>query len=696
MKYFSQLSLLLPFAFFCAAAALYLAGDRTVALTWVGLRHEVFVITAVILSLPLIYRQKWASDRNVLRGIRHLFFLIVMTGGILFLSRQRFSLLQQKIISQDWFRLNWSDSVFVVLWAFFSLIFILIALGTLRNLIYVKRRRNTARHFAWLMVLMLLYAFLGLYKSRTQTEFVENEFLKYFDNIVLFLLINFIVINSFRVGWINYLNKKQKLACFFGGFLLIPLQISFVNQFKEVSPVYNFSPFLERFVEMGMIFIAVYLSFAFLALLAHLPTARLYDRKLQQIRSLHDLSRVLSSEFDWDRLVQTIVRLAAQVTEAQYSWLELYVNGRLALASSWNLSLNEERRRQADEQDRLYEALRSERESLLLNEAGKDPLLRTLRRWKSGLGSLVAAPLITSDQVLGYLFAAKQEEFSFEQDDAEMMRAFADQAAAAIMNAKLVEQSLVKERLEQELRIAHEAQMKLLPKTMPVLNGMAFDAVCITANEVGGDYYDFFDIGEELTAVVVGDVSGKGPSAAFYMAEVKGIMEALAAERLSPEEMLAIVNETVYRNFDRNTFISLIYGLVDARRRRFTFCRAGHCPVYHYRAAEAAVRRLEPRGIGLGLTSSPLFQNTLETMIVDILPQDCFLLFTDGVIEARNPAGEEFGEERLAEAFQEANETHANEIKKHLLHRIYAFFDGAAAFDDLTFVLFKAVAETES
>ncbi len=693
MKYVSQLSLLLPLAFFISAAIQYIgisSGTPTVRAIYL---RDAFIFISLVLSLPLIYKQKWASDRNVLRGLRHLFFLILITSGILFLSGKRLGGLQERFFDKEVFISNLGDNVFIISWAFFSIVFILIALGTLRNLIYIKRKRATAANFTWLMVVLLLYSVTSLPQLYPDSRLPDTPLFKYVNYGVLFILINFAVINSFRVGWINYLNKKQKIGCFWGGVILVPVQIVFLVRFTQINPIMSFSPLLERFVEMGMVFLTIYLCFSFLALLAHLPTAKLYDRKMQQIQSLHNLSRALSSEFDWARLVRTIVKLAGEVTEAEFVWLELYdpATNKLMLISSKQLTPNERQSWTPESPRKLIETMRTAKETVICNQVGKNELVRYLQSWKQDLGSVIAVPLITSDRVLGYLYTGKKDEFGFEQDDAEMLRAFTDQAAIAVQNARLVEESLVKERLEQELRIAHEAQMKLLPKTMPKLPGIELEAVCITANEVGGDYYDFFEIGGDRIGVVIGDVSGKGPSAAFYMAEVKGIMEALAQETRSPEEMLIAANRTLYKNLDRKTFISLIYGILDPHNRKFTFCRAGHCPVYFIGSDQDKVSRLEPKGIGLGLDSGAIFDKSLQQMQIDLKPGDTFFLYTDGVTEARNPQGQEFGEENLEVALEAVKAQSSNEIKKQIIHEIYTFFDGKNAYDDLTFVIIKAL-----
>jgi phosphoserine phosphatase RsbU/P len=693
MRYVNQFSLLLPLGFFVVACAQFLGIISVDAYSVTSLyTRDGIILLSLILSLPLIYKQKWASDRNVLRGLRHLFFLILITSSILFLSGNRLSTLQDRFFDRDLLTGTFADSVFIISWAFFAVVFIFIALGTLRNLIYVKRKRTTARNFTWLMIFLLLYSITSVPVYYAENGF-DSKIYIYLNNATLFIFLNFAIINSFRVGWINYLNKKQKLGCFWGGLILTPVQIMFLIRFREINPIISFSPLLERFIELGVVFITIYLVTSFLALLSHLPTARIYDRKMQQIQSLQDLSRALSSEFDWSKLVRTIIKLASEVAESEFAWLELYDQkaGKLSLISSKNLTAVERKVWKSSTEGRLVDWLWKTKETMICNQVSKTELVSTIKLWKKDLGSLIAVPLITSDRILGFLYAGQKEEFGFEQDDAEMLRAFSDQAAIAVENARLVEESIVKERLEQELRIAHEAQMKLLPKQMPQLDGLEIDAVCITANEVGGDYYDFFELGPHKLGVVIGDVSGKGPSAAFYMAEVKGIMEALAKNVLSPKDMLVAANEILYKNFDRKTFISLIYGIIDAEERCFTFCRAGHCPLYYIDSECEEPRVLEPRGLGVGLDAGAIFEKTLEPMTIKMSENDTLMLFTDGVTEARNPKGEEFGEERLAEALLQAKDETPTEIKKSIIHNIYTFFDGQNAYDDLTFIIIKAL-----
>ncbi|MBN1996979.1 SpoIIE family protein phosphatase [candidate division KSB1 bacterium] len=696
MKSISKFSLMLPMVLFIAASVadthLYDEEAHRFALSYI---RESFIFIALLMSLPLVYKQKWTSDRNVLRGLRSLFFLILFTYLLYLYSRNRLgefiaNIQKSEIVQQT------ANYIFILSWAFFASVYALIILGTLRNFIFIKRRKRTFSQFGWLMVLIILYAGLRATPINLSLQ-VEIPFISSVSGttfqVLRFITINFMVINSFRVSWINFLNKKQKILCFWCGLLLLPLQYHFAFMFSRVNPVLPYSLVLGSFIELVVIFLTVYLSIAFLALLAHLPTARLYDRKMRQISSLHHLTREISGEFEMEKLVVTIVNLAAEVTEADFCWLELADSrdGSLELVSAKNLLKSERLSRLASFDESLSQWMIRQRTPYLDNQVTKTGPAKDLFLWKSDLFSLLAVPLLVSENVIGFLYAGRKEEFGFEQDDADMLQAFSQQAVIAVENTRLVKESLIKERLEQELKIAHEAQMKLLPKEMPKISDIELDAVCITANEVGGDYYDFFELAVDRLGIVIGDVSGKGPSAAFYMAEVKGVMEALAKEEHDPKKLLKSANLTLYQNLDRGTFVSLIYGVMDIKQQVFSFCRAGHCPILYCSTADANCQSLEPKGMGIGLDGGPAFDQLLEQTSVPIKKDCCLLLYTDGVIEARNRQFEEFGEQRLVKAFRKVKNLSAREIKKKLIYDIFTFIDGANATDDLTFIVIKGV-----
>lgn len=692
MKNWTSRSLLLPLGLFVAAVLLDVnAMTGILSVEAIQYLREAMIVLALILSLPIIYKQSWATDRNVLRGLRSLFYLILGTYLLLLLSSlENFAVTTQKTGENALYGSVLGYTV-ITAWTLFSCIFALVAFGTVRSLIFIKQKKNTATNFLLLMLGLVLYALLSL----GHLSDMANRFSYRFDGetlgyIILFIVINLMVINSFRISWLNYLNKKQKLAIFWGGLILVPLQWLLNFKFHNANPAALFSPVLGRFVDMGFLFLSIYLSVGFIVLVFYLPTAQLFDRKMRQISSMHDLSRAISSEFDLKRLVDTIVQLAVQVTEADACWLLLADSGASgwALAAAHNLS---EEEKETGIPERISRWIIDIKEPRLINHVVKSELNVSMAVWKRDVQSLIAIPLLTGDKTIGCLFASKRIEYGFEQDDMDTLRAFGEQAVVAIENARLIEASLVKERLEQELKIAHEAQMKLLPKVMPDLPGFKLEAICLTANEVGGDYYDFFHIDDHRLGMVIGDVSGKGASAAFIMAELKGIMEALARHHNSPKELLIAANETLYNTVDRNTFVSVIYGIMDSRKKCFAFCRAGQCPLLFSPAGAEKVEVYEPPGMGLGLDRGALFENGLEEVKITLKKDDMMMLFTDGAVEARNPRGEEFTEIRLVALFQQHRQLQPKQLMHRMIQEITTFTGSAKAHDDLTFLIVKAL-----
>ena len=693
-KRLSKLSLLLPLGIFAGAIFIdinILSGVLEESKSQ-NLR-EWFIVVAFALSLPLVYKQKWASDRNVLRGLRFVFFLVLFTYIALLTSKANFVRIHGELNEMASIYDDYRSYIFVMSWAFFLTVFVLLSLGTLRNMIFIKRKKSTSRNFNLLMVALFIFSLMnaGFFRRHTVGAMAGSSVT--LNYIFSFIVINLMVINSFRVSWINYLNKKQKLACFWGGIIFLPLQVHLNVILYGFNMTEIFSPALGQFVNYSILFLTVYIAFAFIALLAHLPTAKLYDKKMHQIGSLHNLSRAVSSEFEIDKLVRSIVRLANEVTESDFSWLELVdkKSNKLQLVSALHLTESEKRSWQPSTDSKVDKWFAEHPEPLLSNQVIKSLLVKDFKKWKRELESLVAVALRTGGHTIGFLYVGKKVTYGFEQDDVDMLRAFSEQAVVAIENARLVQESIVKERLEEELKIAHETQRQLLPKNMPVVPGFGIDAICNSANEVGGDYYDFFELGKNKTGVVVGDVSGKGASAAFYMAEIKGIMQALARGNQSPKQTLILANRIFYGNIDRKNFITLIYGIIDAKKKRFTFCRAGHCPILLASGGDDGVRLLEPKGIGLGLDPAVLFDETFEECTIVLEKTQVLLLYSDGATDARNDEGELYGEERLEESFLKSNQLDLSAIKEQLVKDLLDFLGKKNIFDDMTCVIIKAL-----
>jgi serine phosphatase RsbU (regulator of sigma subunit) len=236
--------------------------------------------------------------------------------------------------------------------------------------------------------------------------------------------------------------------------------------------------------------------------------------------------------------------------------------------------------------------------------------------------------------------------------------------------------------------------MSLLPGDSPArLAGLRIAALCLPAAEVGGDYYDLLPLGETRMGVLVADVSGKGTSAALYMAELKGLVLSLSRIYDSPGRLLAEANRILWANMDSRSFVTMTYAIVDTQKRCMRHARAGHNPVIHLEARTGKTRVLTPAGIGLGLDPGDRFEQVLQEEETPLAPGDMFLFFTDGLSEAMNAGSELFGEGRLRRILEQGEGLGSEEMKERILDEVRRFVGEAAPHDDMTLVVLKVVPE---
>ena len=251
-----------------------------------------------------------------------------------------------------------------------------------------------------------------------------------------------------------------------------------------------------------------------------------------------------------------------------------------------------------------------------------------------------------------------------------------------------------KKRMEEELRIARQIQMSLLPRGPLDFPGITMTALCVPAREVGGDYYDFFHVGDRQLGVLIADVSGKGTSAALYMAELKGLMLSLSQIYTSPRHLLMEVNRIISENLDTRSFITMTYGVIDLAKGVMTYARAGHTPLVYLRGDQgaAAAQVLVPSGIVVGLRipgATEKFADLLEEGRIDLHQGDVLAFYTDGITEAMDAESDLFGDARLSRLIGEHGHLDPADLRERILREIEAFVGDADQHDDMTMVLIK-------
>lgn len=299
--------------------------------------------------------------------------------------------------------------------------------------------------------------------------------------------------------------------------------------------------------------------------------------------------------------------------------------------------------------------------------------------------SEMVAPIISNNEVIGVFDLESDELNAYSNDDMEVLMLLASQVAIIIEKVMLHDQLIEKQRLETQLEVARQVQLELLPARDPELEGFDISAYNFPTEEVSGDYYDWVRIYDDQIGIVIADVSGKGVPAALLMAFLRASLRAATHIGYAPHISMSKVNYLLWESIERNQFVTAFYGILDATNRTIAYSNAGHNPAL-LMDADGTHRFEERGGVPLGMFRDTRYYEYFET----IEPGQLLVLYTDGVTEARNSAGEEYGRERLVDAVRQSRQLTAREIIDFLHHELTEWTEGRGADDDVTFFIIKA------
>lgn len=327
---------------------------------------------------------------------------------------------------------------------------------------------------------------------------------------------------------------------------------------------------------------------------------------------------------------------------------------------------------------------------------------QTLLRFKSRL----LQPIKIKEQLVGILSLGQcRVRHEYTATDKEMLMSVGSQLALVIENARLTERMLADERLRRELALAAEVQKRLLPSRPPECLSVEVAGFCQPARGIGGDYYDFFKFDNQQLGIAIADVAGKGIAAALLMSTVQAILRSLSVGTLneasestdSLANMVGTLNRLLFNSTGGSNYVTFFYAQFDQSTQQLAYVNAGHNPPFLFRAngdgcqtvaqtAPGGVRKLEAGGMFVGMFDHLSY----EQEIVQMQSGDVLIAFTDGLPEAQDINGEEFGDERIQETLAETASLPVNEIRDEILRRVQAWCADAAQYDDLTFIVLKA------
>jgi sigma-B regulation protein RsbU (phosphoserine phosphatase) len=328
----------------------------------------------------------------------------------------------------------------------------------------------------------------------------------------------------------------------------------------------------------------------------------------------------------------------------------------------------------------------SEGASVLTSDAMSDPRFQSQHSVVlSQIRSVMAVPLASGEETFGMIYVDNPFNNRFQEEDLKVLTTIASVASIKIENERLLDERLEKRRMEEELKVASEIQMRLQPFAPPRLDGWDMTGVSFPCREIGGDYYDFIHRKRDNRLVVaVGDVSGKGTGAALLMSSLHAAVRAQSQARSTISEVMSEINQYIFENSPPNKFLTLFYGELDPETGTLAYSNGGHNPPMLVRLS-GEVERLDTGGLPIGMMQGVAYQ---EATVV-FQPGDVLVIYSDGITESVNEREEEFEEERLIEVVKNNTGRSASGIRDRIDEALSRFVGTTAPVDDMTLMIIK-------
>jgi sigma-B regulation protein RsbU (phosphoserine phosphatase) len=404
---------------------------------------------------------------------------------------------------------------------------------------------------------------------------------------------------------------------------------------------------------------------------------------------LYRLSQTFNSSLDFDEVLNRVMDEVIAVMRAERGFVMLQEAGEdLVFRAARGIDQHTIDDPQFQVSRSVVKRAAREGEPILTSNAQTDDRFSTQQSViLLGLRSILCVPLKVKDKISGVIYVDNRLQAGiFTDEDLELLTAIASSAAIAIENARLYQVAVEKGRLERELQVAYEIQTGLLPHQTPQITGWEFDAHWQPAREVAGDYYDFIPADESRLGLVVADVSGKGMPAAMFMALTRSIIRASVDPVSSPADGISRANRLICADSTGGVFVTLFYGQLNPLTGELIYVNAGHNPPLLYCVEQDELTKLRASGLPLGAIE----ETEYEQRTAHLYCGDFVVLYTDGMIEATNQEGEEFGLARFQDIILEKRHRPATEIVAALKQALREFVGPSAArFDDITIVVIR-------
>lgn len=495
------------------------------------------------------------------------------------------------------------------------------------------------------------------------------------------------LILSFNLKWIAYLNFKQKWK----SILFIVLVIIYLWYFFKTLMYFSERTTLVRdlldssFSLSLFSFILLYSGISVLVILFNLPTTSVFEKKLEEAVNFQRLSQSITAGESEEKVYEILLDSAVSAVYSKSAWLEID-DEKQGIHVTLTHNLDESKI------PVIKDATKTSKFKKILNsDFDRNPKSQKISAKIKDVqfSSILLYPVTVKNEKIGSLALLKEVDDGFNKEMIDIIDTFVNQASISVENFRLLNEAIRTERYKEELNIATRVQNSLLPDKLD--RNPAFDIVAFSraADEVGGDYYDTFNLDDCRTVLIIGDVSGKGTSAAFHMAQMKGVFQSLVQLDLDPKAFLVHANNALSRCLENTSFITVSYFIVDRKTKKVSFARAGHCPTLYYNAEKNETKYFKNKGLGLGILRNSNFHKYVQVNEFDIGAGDIIILYTDGITEACNKNKEQFGYDKLQASLVKYANLEPESIQEGIINDLYEFCGNTSLGDDYTLLIVK-------
>lgn len=413
---------------------------------------------------------------------------------------------------------------------------------------------------------------------------------------------------------------------------------------------------------------------------------RRLQRAVEELSILNEIASAISSTMSLSEIVDSIVAKCVRHLRVEQTSVQLLEQQ--AQNAELRTMVRRVDTRVSDQRplrfgDQLTGWMLKHQQPLLVNDLGTDDRFQRIASDSLSIQSFLSVPLLLKGTLIGLLSVFNKREGTFTKEDQRLLSIIATQSAQVIENARLYEGEQNLRLIEEELRVAHHTQMRLLPSEMPSIEGYDIYGTSTPARNVGGDYFDFIVVDEQRIAICLGDVTGKGMPAALLMSNVQATVRGQTLQDLPPDECLSHANDLLVRTTEPHMFVTLFYGILDTVSDTFTYSNGGHNPPFLFSGDDRS--ELTEGGLIVGIMENSVYESGAVTLSAG----DVLVIFSDGITEAMNATELMFEEDRLCQAIKACRDLSAEEIAAKVVEAVRVFAGDVEQADDMTLVVVK-------